>query len=73
MSKSWLYLLFFVACGSRPVTDPPPILLGKCIADEYVGEIAMKQSCNYNGYGWHCSWDRVNSCKRVGPAWGELK
>lgn len=40
---------------ARPV--PPPIARGKCVVDMYVGDVASKQICQYQGSSWYCSSD----------------
>lgn len=60
-------IIFLTAC--KESHEPPPIKLGHCLVDRFVGDQAMKQVCSYVGYSWVCTLDEgVNTCNRAAEA-----
>jgi hypothetical protein len=75
--RAAIAILLLAACGASYAPPeprrPPPIDKGKCIADNYVNDTAMRQTCIYLGYSWECVWRSagVDTCDRRGEATGE--
>jgi hypothetical protein len=69
-------LLLAAACKPKAHGDmplPPPIEDGKCLADFYQNNIAIKQTCIYTGYMWGCQYNpgTGHACTRGAEAAGE--
>lgn len=71
-----LSIALLTACKeAAPGSDiplPPPIAKGKCLADQYVGPTAIRQSCIYSGYDWACRYaGNYYTCDRGAESGGE--
>lgn len=66
--KKLLVCAVFVACADRP----PPVRMGKCLADVYDGSRTPSQVCVWEGYRWQCDDLPTGiKCWRLGEATGE--
>lgn len=70
-------ILVLTACTDKvylyPI--PPPVKEGKCIANNYIGDVPEDELCVYKGYNWDCHHNfgaQVTLCKRSGQATLEL-
>lgn len=52
-----LSLALMASCIPKASPLPPPLERGKCLAAHYVGPLATDQTCNMDGYSWHCLAD----------------